>query len=93
MRAGDALSPARHFKGGIMFLKRKQAVVTYGAIRLACRGECHRVDMDGIESPEIATRLGWCDITKVAPTLTPFPHRWWTHLGICPQCQERWEIR
>lgn len=75
-----------------MFLKRKVAVA-YGPIDLACRGQCHRTDMCGIANLESARQLGWCDIAKISPTLTPCPTRWWTHLGICPQCQERWEIR
>ena len=54
------------------------------SIRLACT-ECDRDDFDGVSIAE-ATRLGWTDIDDVVPTETS---AWWTHLGLCPDCDAR----
>lgn len=72
-----------------MIFNRDETVVAYGPIRLACRGECLRTDMDGIDNLKGPRRQGWTRIVKVEGTLMPLPHRWWTHLGTCPQCKDR----
>ena len=74
----------------MFFIKQRKIPVTYGPIRLACRGECNRTDMNGIANLEAAYQLGWCDIGKVSRPFTLPPTIWWTHLGLCPDCQERW---
>lgn len=68
---------------------QQETVVAYGAIRLQCRGEhCHAQE-DGIDSLKAVRRAGWKQIVKVDGTLLPYPHRWCTHWGTCPQCIDR----
>lgn len=61
-------------------------VISYGAIRLHCRGGCGVRDMDGIDNLEAPKSLGWTRIVCVEGTLSPLPTRWWTHIGTCPHC-------
>jgi hypothetical protein len=64
-----------------------------GQIRLACSA-CDRDDYDGVKKLPI----GWSNLTKIQswqeshlrvegeePDRSVF--RWYTHLGICPDCQ------
>lgn len=72
-------------------------------IRLAC-AYCDRTDMDGITDAQLeeCTAAGWTDITpfqtyEQSMITHPNPDdaptgfdttAWYTHLGVCPDCQE-----
>ena len=48
--------------------------------RLACE-KCDRDDFDGVET----LPTDWEDIAEA--TTTGNDSQWWTHIGMCPDCQ------
>jgi hypothetical protein len=77
--------------------------MTMTTIRLAC-SECDRQDFDGISLEQLqqAKADGWSDISEMQsyeescrtyenPADAPPGFdvtAWWTHLGVCPECNE-----
>ncbi len=49
--------------------------------RLTCE-KCDRDDFDGVE----ALPTDWEDIAEAASTGNG--SEWWTHIGLCPDCQQ-----
>ena len=54
--------------------------MSINSIRLACE-KCDRDDFDGVD--ELPT--DWEDICEAL--ITGNGSEWWTHIGLCPECQ------